>query len=187
MSGGRVRIVVAGGVALAAMLATVLVAWPRPAASGDPAAGETVKATATCGQFQLELSFPRSTWRTAEAVDGRATFRYLGSGTGHWSGSSGGPVGFEYRQLDGKIDIGPAWSLDLVVHEIAASNPLVTSLTKSGGYTAEDPLASFYAAFLAEREVHLPAGLWEISAVSDHGCTESSPALQATVRIRVVP
>jgi hypothetical protein len=188
MSGGRIRLLGAGLVVGAVVVGAVVLVRPG-AADSNMDAGMPASSSAACGQFQLELNLSRTTWHTTEAIEGSATFRYLGTGTGQWAGSGQGPVGFEYRQVDGKIDIGPAWTADLVTHDIPAASPIVLSLRKSGAYSADDPLAGFYASFFADPQVHLPAGDWELSAATDHGCTDMSAgaALRASVRIRVMP
>jgi hypothetical protein len=69
--------------------------------------------------------------------------------------------------------------------------PLSSRLTKSGGFTAEDPDAAFYQAFFADPVVRLPAGEWRITAVASftegEGCTGKAVMLKVPITITVTP
>jgi hypothetical protein len=98
-------------------------------------------------------------------------------------------LGFQYVEVGGSRRTEPVWTADCASHQLRADAPLVTELTKSGGYSADDPDADFYRAFFSEPEVKLPAGVWDITAVATFtdgvGCDGRAINLTATIRMVV--
>jgi hypothetical protein len=73
-----------------------------------------------------------------------------------------------------------------MVRDAAVEYPLV----KSGGYSPDEPLASFYAAYFDSPELRLPAGTWTIGAggswyIGD--CGDELHSLSASVTLVVEP
>jgi hypothetical protein len=63
-------------------------------------------------------------------------------------------------------------------------------MTKSGEWWSDNPDGDFYRNFVAEPEVRLPAGEWDISATAsfhEGGCRGPDRQLRATIRITVEP
>ena len=80
---------------------------------------------------------------------------------------------------------------DCAPYRLEPGRPLTSAITKSGGYSADDPNAAFYRAFLADPVVSLPAGDWRITAgaslVEGEGCSGASRNLSAPITVHVTP
>ena len=77
---------------------------------------------------------------------------------------------------------------DCAIHVLATDRPILSPITKSGGYSDDQPDAPFYRAFFADRLVHLPTGEWDITAVAEFAegeCGGPAHALAAPIRVRV--
>ncbi len=173
------------GLGLAIGLLGVWLAWSAPSA-GESSAGPA--ASVTCGSYRLDLQIGDFMWKSGEPIEGEARLTYLGEGVGRWSGSGSGPIGFQYLQIGGDLRVQPASRLNLEAHELAAGTPLVVPLSKSGGWSDDDPHADFYRSFFSGDGVRLVAGTWEIAAVTDGACDGlRNPSTSARVRIQVVP
>ncbi len=148
----------------------------------------SVKTTVTDGDYSLSFELPRATWATTDAIDGTATLAYDGLGTVTIWGSGSGPLNFGYAEVGGSKKIEPAWTADCTNRQFSAGEPIVSALKKSGGWSGEDPDASFYESFFSEAAVHLPAGDWTITAVAEFTegqCGGAHHAMQATVSIHI--
>jgi hypothetical protein len=84
----------------------------------------------------------------------------------------------------------PVWTMDCQHYELDPAAPLVSPLTRSGGWEAGDPNKAFYEAFFRDPVVRLPVGTWDITAYARFedgpGCDGARHSLGATVRIEVV-
>ena len=84
---------------------------------------------------------------------------------------------------------GPAWRADCAPHDISTDHPLTSAITKSGGWSGEEPNAAFYRSFFADPIVRLPVGDWDITAIAQfvdgEGCPGAAHELQATLRLRI--
>jgi hypothetical protein len=177
-----------GGRLLCAALGVVLVGCASPAPSPTPSATSPVRAAATDGAYRLDLELSRATWASKEAIEGTATLSYTGAGAVTVAGSGSGPIYFAYVELGGTRHMGWAGTPDCRFQDLSAGAPISTGLKKAGGWSGEDPNASFYASFFADPEVHLPAGDWTITAISEFGegtCGTNDHKIQATVQIHV--
>jgi hypothetical protein len=162
---------------------------------GGAESGGSPIAVDTQGQFRLRFELPRTSWRTGESITGLATLSYLGSGTVGIGSSGMGPIGFEFDEIGGTRQMGPAWTSDLVGREISAAKPFTSQIKKSGGWIGEDPNAAFYDSFFHDPLVHLPPGDWTITAIASFatgllpvGGVASDGAqylLRASVRVHV--
>jgi hypothetical protein len=161
-----------------------------------------VRASVTDGDFRLDLELAQETWSSTEAIQGRATLSYTGAGTAQIAGSGDGPLNFQYAEVGGTRNMGPAWVLSCGHFELDSGNSIVSPLRKSGGFGADDPNASFYTSFLADNEIHLPPGDWTITAIAWFSVPSSSGApaesgtadcggdertMRASVQIHVTP
>lgn len=155
-------------------------------ASGEAAPVETVKE----GRFELELSLAKATYRGADAITGRAALSVTGGKAAVIGGSGGGPLAFSYDEVGGTRHMDAGWDSSCGSFTIEPGAPITSALTKSGAWGAHDPNAAFYRAFFADREVHLPAGTWDVSArasFSEGNCSGPSHDMTATLRIVVGP
>ncbi|MGH2512029.1 MAG: hypothetical protein ACRDGQ_05020 [Candidatus Limnocylindrales bacterium] len=168
-----------------------------PLGTPAPAHAETRQ-----GQFRLTFDLPQTDWRTTDAISGRAVLSLessggaSGAGPGEGSGefdvggSGEGLIGFEFEEVGGRHRlVEPATTADCHGYQLAVDRPIASEITKSGGYSATDPNAAFYASFLADPEVHLPAGDWKITAIASfvegEHCDGASRRLAATILVDV--
>ena len=144
------------------------------------------------GAFDLLLELPKDTWRTDEAIDGVATLALVNGSGMDLGGSGGGILQFEFDEVNGSRHVLPVSTSDCAPYRIERGTPMTSSLAtshKSGGFTADDPNAAFYRAFLADPAVHLPVGDWRITAIAmfieGRGCSGLSHTMRATVLVHV--
>lgn len=149
-----------------------------------PAHAETVD-----GRYRLVFDLASANWQPGQPIEGRATLHLLAGGVADFSGSGGGPFGFEYVEVGGRRRIDPIWTADCAQHQLRADAPLVTELTKSGAFGGGGPDDQFYRQFLTDPEVKLPFGVWDITAIASfidgRGCDGRAVEMRATIRIVV--
>lgn len=168
-------------IVLAVMLAAC--AGPAPSPTSSPASAEDVE-----GLFHLVFTLPRTTWSAGESIEGGSRLALSALGPVTIVGSGGGVLGFGFAEVGGHRQMGPAMTADCATHRIAGDEPIVTPITKSGGYSTDGPDAAFYRSFFADPLVHLPQGEWDITAVAEfveNECGGLKHTLQATIRVRV--
>jgi hypothetical protein len=142
------------------------------------------------GRFRLDFAFPKRTFTAAEPIEGIATLSVLGPGIGKIGASGGGPILFGIREVGGRREIGPASQADCQSFPIGQGSPISRAITKSGGFSADDPDAGFYADFFKDPELHLPPGTWDITAYASFAegdCSAHLVELSAPIRIEVAP
>jgi hypothetical protein len=142
------------------------------------------------GRFGLALELLRTSWSSREAIAGQAALVLLvGNGRTEIGASGAGPIAFSIVEVGGSRAMGAASTADCATHLLSATEPITTPLTKSGGWSQDDPNAAFYEAFFADPALHLPPGTWDITAVATfndaRGCEGASHDMSATVRITV--
>lgn len=140
------------------------------------------------GPFHLAFTLPRTTWSAGEAIEGQSQLSLSALGPVTIVGSGGGVLGFGFAEVGGRRQMGPAMTADCAIHPIAGNEPIVSPITKSGGYSTDGPDAAFYRAFFADPLVHLPAGAWDITAIAEFAedeCGGPTHSLTATIRVRV--
>ena len=147
------------------------------------------RAEASQGQFRLVFELPRSDWHTSDSITGEATLSYLGSGSTSIAVDGGGPIGFNFREVGGSrhMDWLSLQSLVCCFH-LTADEPITSPIEKSVEWLSDDPNAAFYSSFGHDPLIHLPAGDWTITAVTeiDFGSDSGSDHnLQATVEVHV--
>ncbi|CAN5795639.1 hypothetical protein BH24CHL6_BH24CHL6_06510 [soil metagenome] len=174
-------------------LASVACAAPSPSTleTDPPERARPARAQDLGQPFRLVFELPSTSWRAGDSVEGQATLELLEGDSAVFSGSGGGPLGFEFVEIDGRRRMSPVWTGDCAVHQLDAASPLVSPITKSGGFSADDPDAQFYRDFFDRPDVQLTPGEWEISAVAvfreGHGCTGREHMLRASIRVDISP
>lgn len=168
--------------------ASSLVPSASPAGSLDPLAERTAKNAD--GPFTLAFTLPRTTWKAGEAITGESALRLTEGAVVTLTGSGGGLLFFAFAEVDGEgRSMGPAATANCRPYELEAAEPMTSPITKSGGYSAEDPHAAFYMAFFQGADVNLPAGTWDITAsahfTEGSDCTGTNRSPEATIRITV--
>ena len=160
-----------------------------PIASIAPVGAE--RASDVQGAFQLTFELPKTTYRAGEAIEGRATLAVIGDAAVAFGSSGGGPFVFDFAEVDGPRRVGGAMTADCAPYRLEPGRPMTSAITKSGGFSADDPEAPFYRAFLADPVVSLPAGDWRITAgaslVEGVGCSGASRNLAAPIVVHVLP
>jgi hypothetical protein len=176
----------AAGLALGVVLAAC--AGQTPAA---PSAVPGERASDVKGPFQLTFELPRTTFRAGEPIEGRATLAVIGGVAVPFGSSGSGPFTFNFAELGGRRNVGGSMTADCAPYRIEPGRPMTSAITKSGGWSGDDPNAVFYRAFLADPVVSLPAGDWRITAgatlVEGEGCSGASRALEAPITVHVTP
>ena len=81
-------------------------------------------------------------------------------------GAAGGPLNFGYKELTGHREIGPASDAACAPHALSVEAPIVVALGKSGGWSDDQPDATFYRDFLTRPDIRLPAGDWPVTATA---------------------
>jgi hypothetical protein len=142
------------------------------------------------GGYRVLLELPTAAWRAGVAITGNARLERLEDGL-QISGSGGGPIGFEYREVGGRRHLSAVWDASCGVHTLTRDAPINEPLGKSGGWSNDDPDADFYRDFLQAPDVRLPAGVWDVSAVAmfyeGRECEGAEHQIRATIRITVNP
>jgi hypothetical protein len=186
----RIRLVVLVGLALVvAACATSSATLPAVSPGSSPGAAATAHAEATDGSFRLAFDLPRATWQAGEPITGRARLE-VEAGGADLGGSGSGLVGFEFREVGGHRQMGPAWTSDCRQYRLGPGAPLISGITKSGGFPGEDPDAAFYRSFFADPMLRLPPGTWEITAVAEfsEGLCDGAPhSLRAPILVTITP
>ena len=161
--------------------------------TGPPIAGERVTAEDADGTFRLTLAADQDRYRAGQEIDVMATLTYLGPTDAIVARGSSNPglIGFSVASTDPPVRINTAFTTDCGPHEMTRGIPVEYPLAKSGGYSPDEPLAPFYAAYFASPELRLPAGTWTITAagnwyIGDCGASQLYE-LSASVTVVVEP
>lgn len=157
---------------------------PRSSPIGDPAppVGEGSDAL-----FSLSIQADRSRYAADEPIEIATTLRFLGDARTTVTSSGGGLISFDIEQLDGPVDVEAARTADCVQYEYRPGDTESVEYQKSGGYSADDPMADFWRRFFADPALRLPAGEYRIIASADYGAPECGDArtVEATIVIVV--
>src|SRR5262245_54310013 len=143
--------------------ASITPASPSPSGASGPPAGS---AAADSGAFHLELVLPRVEWKSDEPLTGMASLSFEGETPIKISGASS-VLGFGYAEVDGTHVVNPAWRSVCATYDLEPATPIIEALTKSGGFSDEDPDVAWLRSFLTAPEVRLPAGTWDVTAVAE--------------------
>jgi hypothetical protein len=170
---------------LVVLLALVVAACATP----------TPSAVDTNGAFRLTFVLPQTTYRTTDAISGTATLQLTSGKEATIGVGYEGALGFSFDEVGGTRHMQAIQLLSCVDQALVAGSPITSAIKKSAGYSSDDPNAAFYQSFVADPEVHLPTGTWDIAAVADFlagGCDTTSAAadsrdLTATIRVTVTP
>jgi hypothetical protein len=182
------RAFVAIGIGLVAVAALVALVVIRPVLLAGRGSAE---AEASDGPFHLAFTLTKSTYLTTEPIEGSATLSVTdGLARTIW-GPYQSPIGFSMIEVGGTRRMEAGFRQSCNPYSIGPDAPLTRPLTKSGAWSADDPNAAFYQEFFADERIHLPAGTWDISVVTDFSEDAGSPCSgvahdpRATIRIEV--
>lgn len=143
----------------------------QPAAPGDQNADRNPTENKDT-IFELNVYSDKQIYKTSDAIKIWTVLKYIGdkSEIKIWHGD---PY-INYSITDGKD-----FNLDGIRHDILTSTILKKGeqyrydYIKSGGYSNDDPKASYWKKFFEEKELYLPEGEYIIKAYSDFSLTEN--------------
>lgn len=106
------------------------------------------------------------------------------------SGSGSGFVFFSVTRLEDGLTSGePVMTDDCALHVLAPNERTVIPFAKSGGWSEDDPNATFLRTYFADPELTLPSGTWRIdittSATIGEGCVGEPLDLSLSLVITV--
>ena len=167
-------------------------AGPTPPSPASQPVGAAQRGSDVRGPFQLTFELPRTTYRAGEAIEGRVTLGVTGGAAVAFGSSGGGPFVFDFAEVIGRRHVGGAMTADCAPYRLEPGRPMASAITKSGGFSADDPEAAFYRAFLdGNPVVSLPPGDWRITAgaslVEGEGCSGASRSLAVPIVVHVLP
>ena len=142
-------------------------------------------AIAPDGRFELRFTVDRTTLRPGDDITGTAELWLRAGGSGALSGP-GNMFGFEFAEVDGQNrGVAPVFDSDCSPHQVGSDAPLTSGIVKSGATEGNE----FAAGFVKGRQVNLPAGSWDITAITTfydgRSCSGILHTVRATVRVLV--
>ena len=145
------------------------------------------------GPIQLTLTSPHRQYGAGEPIEVIARLGYWGDrpSVTTYGSSSFGPVAFWLRQLEGDVLLGPGGTADCLEQVMLRQNePIELPFSKSG-LGLSDADGEFWQAWRSDPVLRLPAGTWEISAMTEFSfamdCSVAGPTLRPSITIVVTP
>lgn len=144
---------------------------PPPTGTTSPAASPSTEPTVTPtpvapdeADFRLSLEAPREQW-AAQPLEIEAWMVYTGPyrEVTVW-GPEGGLAALSLERTTDEFHVGGRASEQCAPYTFSRNEPQEIGLVKSAVWEAGDQNAAFYEAYLADPELHLPAGSWRITA-----------------------
>ena len=137
------------------------------------------------GRFELRFTVDRTTLRPGDNITGTAELWLRAGGSGALSGP-GNMFGFEFAEFEGQHrGVAPVFDADCSPHQVGSDQPLASEIVKSGATEGNE----FAASFIKGRQVNLPAGAWDITAITTlyegRSCSGPLHTVRATVRVQV--
>ena len=136
----------------------------------------------------------RATYAAADLIDGQATLAATDGRDHEVCGAIGGLFAFSVVEVGGDRRMDAARDYGAAPYTVRAESPMTSALTKSVGWTPDDPNAGFYQQWADDPEYHLPSGQWDITAwvqLFEGTCNDIEPDdvrdLRTTARITVTP
>ena len=143
---------------------------------------------ATDGDYRLELVMPRLAWKTGDPISGKADLE-LTTSLSKTLSDAGQLIVYSFSEVGGTRHFGPLSTLECKPVVLDPATPLGVSLYKQGAIDAAGADADFQRAFMADPDIHLPAGTWDITAIANFNdgtdCTGPSHTLKTTLRVTV--
>ena len=167
---------------LLAAAGLIVAACAAPVPSTPP-----VTATAMSGEFRLDLTIDRTTWRAGDLVTGSAALTNTSRALVEAYGS--GLVSFGFKEVGGTREFGNVIPASCGPHELTPGQPLVVKLSANGA-SSSDGSDAWVAAANAPGGVRLPAGTWDVSAdasFTEPDCFGPPIDFAATARVTVLP
>lgn len=191
-SGGVQRLVASALVALV-MAACSLTPTPTPLGSGTqpgPTVPELAAGAVSGAGMTLSAAAEPVVVAAGQPISVEAVVTNDGADPIVLSGSGSGFVFFSVTRVEDGLTSGPpVWTDDCAPHVLHPGEPVVVPFAKSGGWSEEEPNASFLRTYFADPELTLPSGTWRID-VQTHGwvgegCTGEQIDLQISLLVTV--
>jgi hypothetical protein len=135
------------------------------------------------------LVLPHLDWKATDTITGTAILSFAGSAPTTIYGSGGGVIVFSYDEVGGNRHVNWVMTADCGPHPLDPATPITAELSKSGAVGGNEPDADFLRSFLADPQIRLPAGTWDITAVAvlyeGAGCSGGEHTMKVPVRITV--
>ncbi len=173
--------------AVGASLVPVLIGYRVPLLTW--CSGSCPSSAVTEGRFRLELVLPHLAWKTTDAISGMAILSLTSGPATTVYGSGGSVIAFSYDEVGGSRHTGYVMTADCASHPLDPATPLTSTLSTSGAVAGTEPDAEFLRAFLADPQIHLPAGTWDITAIAVFSevasCAGETHTMRVTERVTV--
>lgn len=147
-----------------------------------------VTAEAQNGLFKLDFVLDSATWPANKPITGSSKLERIGEGE-FISGC--GPLSFSFSEVGGSRHMEPEWPGCCKPYDLSQGDAITSPLTKSGATSRHDPDFEFWRAFFEGPDIRLPAGTWEITAVTSFNngpdCSGSGQNLSASLVVTVEP
>jgi hypothetical protein len=149
------------------------------------------RAEAVRDGFRLVLEMESTTVPAGTPIGGWATLELAETETRGVSlvVPAGGPFAFRLQEVGGPGRVEPSWSTDCDHnYGLGPASPLLAPLSHTGWFDPRDHDADLRE-FLEDREVVLPAGEWDVTAIAVYhlgmDCSGPGQRLEATIRVTV--
>lgn len=193
MPGALLGLAAAATLLVAAVLASGPFAHP-PASSGSTSPGPSASGQAAVIEeqgFRLELRTDRTTYAEGESIVVSTTLTYLGPDKSVTLYHPDPMVTFDVVELTGHRTMTGAYRDICLQTVVTRGQPISIPFVKGAGWTADDPNAAFYQEWIADPELHLPVGTWNVLAEGQFslgGCgTPISIGQKLTVTVTLPP
>ena len=158
----------------------------------QPSAPAPVIGEARDDSFALQIAAERDHYRAGDSIGVSTQVSYLGPKPELVVGHASSLVMVSLEQLDGPFEAGGGSDLVCVRSTMRPGVPVAASYQKSGGFSADDPLAAQYRAFFADPVLRLPPGTYRFTATielfeNDCGATGIPHDISAAITIAVTP
>ena len=146
---------------LALAIAVVTVAVLCAACGPTVPSTAPATATSTVGQYRLDLTIDKTTWRAGDLLTGSATLMNTGSAAVVAYGSGTGLLSFAFTEVGGSRQLFGVMTADCAPHDLPAGTPMTTKLSVNGG-SSSGATDAWLAAADDPNGARRPAGMWDV-------------------------
>ena len=144
-------------------------------AQPGPTTPELAAGTVSGQGMTLSVTAEPAVVAAGEPIDVQAVVTNNGADPIVLSGSGAGFVFFSVTRVEDGLTSGePVMTSDCAPHVVPSGEPVTVPFSKSGAWSDDDPNAAFMRTYLADPELTLPSGTWQIdistSATIGEGC-----------------
>ncbi len=152
---------------VAAVACCLAAAGCEPGPTAGPTITTPARAEDSQGSFRLAFEMPKANWQTTEAITGHAWLTNIGPEAVDYGTPGGGPIFFSFDQLDGPRHVDGRGPPNCTFPRLEAGQQVSSPIRKSGpGFDPSAQPSDFDRWFSTDALVHLPPGLWKITAMA---------------------